>query len=359
MVGQRGSSVTIQSEGPRKRSIVQLENGARIDDLYELQDTIHDGGEQSMLHVAVDRKTRKKVVVKRQLKRRLRSANQDSFRTVTTRMLNMAHENVISIIECYEDKEYFYTVLESCHGGDLFDFVQIIGSEAMQPKELESLVRAVMFEVLQSLFGLHEQGLVHKDVKLENVMLKEPASPRSPKRPGQRLERENSSKPAQLKLVDFDFTDDLSPKATAVVGTDGYIAPEVYLGHCEPKSDVYSAGVIMYTLMTKRFPYSRSLFDDKPGENYIGSPKMQEIYDKMKANPVKWQEPVWTSLPEAKDFCARLLKFDVEERYSAEAALNDNWFADFAGTAYDSAETGDEPVYFSKSAYFCSCLRKR
>ena len=86
---------------------------------------------------------------------------------------------------------------------------------------------------------------------------------------------------------------------------------------------------------------------------------MQEIYDKMKANPVKWQEPVWTSLPEAKDFCARLLKFDVEERYSAEAALNDNWFADFAGTAYDSAETGDEPVYFSKSAYFCSCLRKR
>jgi serine/threonine protein kinase len=177
MVGQRGSSVTIQSEGPRKRSIVQLENGARIDDLYELQDTIHDGGEQSMLHVAVDRKTRKKVVVKRQLKRRLRSANQDSFRTVTTRMLNMAHENVISIIECYEDKEYFYTVLESCHGGDLFDFVQIIGSEAMQPKELESLVRAVMFEVLQSLFGLHEQGLVHKDVKLENVMLKEPASP--------------------------------------------------------------------------------------------------------------------------------------------------------------------------------------
>ena len=44
-----------------RRSLSWTRNGARIDDLYELQDTIHDGGEQSMLHVAVDRKTRKKV----------------------------------------------------------------------------------------------------------------------------------------------------------------------------------------------------------------------------------------------------------------------------------------------------------
>jgi serine/threonine protein kinase len=219
-----------------------------------------------------------------------------------------------------------------------------------------------MYEVLQSLRGLHQHGLVHKDVKLENVMLKEPASPRSPKVPGQRLERKDSGKPAQLKLVDFDFTDDLSPKATAVVGTDGYIAPEVYLGQTEPKSDIYSAGVIMYTLMTKRFPYSRSLFDDKPGENYIGSPKMQEIYDKMAANPVKWQEPIWESLPDAKAFCAHLLEFDVQKRYDADMALKDNWFEDFKASAapYEGGlEASEDTIPLSKSAYFCACFRKR
>ena len=60
-----------------------------------------------------------------------------------------------------------------------------------------------------------------------------------------------------LKLIDFDFTEEWepdSPRSKAVVGTDGYIAPEAYLGNPQPKSDVYSAGVVMYVLIAGRFP---------------------------------------------------------------------------------------------------------
>ena len=93
--------------------------------------------------------------------------------------------------------------------------------------------------------------------------------------------------------------------------------------------DVYSAGVIMYSVMSKCVPYNKSLFDDKPEECYIGSAKMKQIYDKMQSTPIKWQHPIWRSLPEAQAFCARLLEFDVEKRYDAEAALRDKWFAHF------------------------------
>ena len=64
----------------------------------------------------------------------------------------------------------------------------------------------------------------------------EPKSPKSPK------------SPSMLKLIDFDFTEEWepsTPKSKSVVGTDGYIAPELYLGDFSPKTDIFSVGVIM------------------------------------------------------------------------------------------------------------------
>merc|ERR1711964_535166 len=90
--------------------------------------------------------------------------------------------------------------------------------------------------------------------------------------------------PRMLKLIDFDFTEEWepsSPRSKAVVGTDGYIAPESYHGDVCPKSDVFSAGVVIYVLVAGRFPYPDEIFDDGPNENYVGSPKMKEIYKKI------------------------------------------------------------------------------
>merc|ERR1719476_702942 len=88
-----------------------------------------------------------------------------------------------------------------------------------------------------------------------------------------------------VKLIDFDTVQDWepsSPKAREVLGTDGYIAPEAYSGEYSPASDVYCIGVIMYKLLTRRFPSNSEIFDDKPGENWVGSPAMKRIRERLR-----------------------------------------------------------------------------
>merc|ERR1719215_2216840 len=98
--------------------------------------------------------------------------------------------------------------------------------------------------------------------------------------------------PGSVKLIDFDTVEDWSPKspkATRVLGTDQYIAPEAYEGRYSPASDIFAIGVIAYRLLAGTFPFRNSLFDDKPGENWVGSPKMREIRGKLQAVRLDWQ----------------------------------------------------------------------
>jgi serine/threonine protein kinase len=109
------------------------------------------------------------------------------------------------------------------------------------------------------------------------------------------------------------------------VGTDGYIAPEAYLGDVCPKSDVFSTGVVMYLLIAGRYPFDSAIFDDGPNENYVGSPKMAEIYDKLQRYKVRFGRP-FDPYPEAKDLCMRMLEFDPDKRPDAAEALQHPWF---------------------------------
>merc|ERR1719456_1408081 len=200
---------------------------------------------------------------------------------------------------------------------------------------LEREVRQVMGELLLSLDHMHKQGLVHKDVKLENLVFQkkggvEPRSVTKEKATFTHAKGESPKSPTELKLIDFDFTEEWepsSPKSKAVLGTDGYIAPEAYLGDVCPKSDVFSAGVILYLLVVGRFPYDDDIFDDKPGQNVTGNPKMEDIYRKMRryAPKIHWGSRAWNKLPEAKAFCQKLMEFELPNRYDSEQALADPW----------------------------------
>jgi serine/threonine protein kinase len=264
---------------------------------------------------------------------------------MTERLMNMPdHANVVQIYACYEDQNFFYTVMEPCEGGDLFDFYRVLAGET-DSKYREQEVRNVVRDTLIALQYLHEQGLVHKDVKLENVCLKETLADErsSESQKGSRRQswagssavskvEKSPPKPSSpvhrtVKIIDFDFTEEWepnSPKSRSIVGTDGYIAPEAYLGDVCQKGDVYSVGVILFLLIAGKYPYDDSIFDDTPNENYTGSPKMQEIYDKMRAFKVRWGS-AWDSLPLAMEFCKWLMAFDVEKRPTAEQALGHPW----------------------------------
>ena len=130
-----------------------------------------------------------------------------------------------------------------------------------------------------------------------------------------------------MRLIDFDFLEEWepsSPKSKAVLGTDGYIAPEAYLGNACPKSDIFSAGVVMYILIAGRFPFNDAIFDDGPNENYVGSPKMVEINAKLERYKVRFG-PSFDPYPQAKDLCMRMLEFDPNKRPEAAEALRHPW----------------------------------
>merc|ERR1711904_381478 len=94
---------------------------------------------------------------------------------------------------------------------------------------------------------------------------------------------------AKVKLIDFDTLEEhtpKTPKAKDVPGTDQYIAPEAYSGNYSQASDMFAVGVIAYKLIVGKFPFPDDFFDDGPGENYTGSPKMKQIKKRLQDHNV-------------------------------------------------------------------------
>jgi serine/threonine protein kinase len=309
-----------------------------FEDHYKVLGLVHDGGEQCRIKRVQCKEDKKEYVIKIQLKKKIRSRDDELFRRITTRIMNMTEiDNIVQIHRCFEDADYYYTLMESCDGGNLCNFLKLYLCDEMDDETYENEVREVMREVLLSLQHLHKMGIVHKDVKLDNFVFKNRGAltPRTAAQPKSRAvaTEEVASvgrQPSGLKLIDFDFTNvfDLSRRCKDVVGTDGYIAPEAYRGVVGPKGDVFSAGVMMYTLIARRFPYHGDMFDDGPNENWVGHPKMKEIHEKLRDCKVRFGRS-WKYLDLAKDFCMALLEFDSEKRLSTEEALNHPWIAKF------------------------------
>merc|ERR550539_568544 len=151
----------------------------------------------------------------------------------------------------------------------------------------------------------------------------------SPKKKTPTAEGADSISPAAAKLIDFDTVQDWgpnSPKSRDVLGTDGYIAPEAYAGNYSPASDMYCVGVIMYKLLTGKFPTRTDIFDDRPGENWVGSPAMKRIGDRLKTEEIDFRCRPFDKSPLAADLCSALLSFNPDQRPSAGEALRHPWF---------------------------------
>merc|ERR1719245_2288913 len=146
------------------------------------------------------------------------------------------------------------------------------------------------------------------------------------------------------KLIDFDTVQNwepISPASKDVLGTDGYIAPEAYAGNYSPASDIYCVGVIMYKLLTGKFPSRHDIFDDKPGENFVGSPAMRRIQERLRKEKIDFKRPPLDTCIHATDLVKMILAFDPNDRPSAADALHHEWFSmSWDGTT----STGNCPV---------------
>jgi len=212
-----------------------------------------------------------------------------------------------NILQVYEDKLAYYVSMERVTGQDLYEV--LTGKEMLSEDDIKEVLR----QLLSGLRDLHKT-CIHRDIKLENVML-------SRVRRGDIL----------IKIIDFDTiqTPDrgsgIPPgRKVTIVGTDQYIAPEAYEGTYSQASDVFAVGVIAYILCSRKFPFQHKVFDDKPGENYVGSPKMHEIADKLRQADLNWEKD-FKENGLAADFCKQLMSLEPDDRPSADEALEHPW----------------------------------
>ncbi|MBC6461270.1 Stk1 family PASTA domain-containing Ser/Thr kinase [Actinomadura sp. HBU206391] len=145
----------------------------------------------------------------------------------------LSHPNVVAVFDQGTDKQHVFLAMEYVPGRTLRDLLTERGR--LGPRQ----ALEIMQPVLAALGAAHRAGLVHRDVKPENVLLT-----------GDGL----------VKVADFGLARAESAskqtKTGMIIGTVGYLAPEQVLsGHADVRSDVYAAGVMLFELITGRQPH--------------------------------------------------------------------------------------------------------
>lgn len=254
------------------------------------------------------------------------------WRATTELLLNLKHcDGMAGIIDFLEDQKTYYVVMERALGCDLYETISNLPEKRLPSSEAREVIR----ELLTAVAELHCHGLIHKDLKLENVMLNRNGN--------QKLGNEPSRAEGKVKLIDFDTVELWSghgQTARHVLGTDQYIAPEAYEGLYSPQSDIFAVGVIAYKIMTGTFPFNGRLFDDKPGENWVGSPKMSEIKGRLYDARINFRHPAFEAEPGSSSLISRMLAVCGSDRPTAKEALSDPWLSgDYSPTRPSSVSS--------------------
>jgi len=215
------------------------------------------------------------------------------FKTEVDLLKEVDHPNIAKFFECYQDQQNFYMVLELCEGPDLVKVVE-------EHKGLsEPLVKRFFFQALLAVNYLHQVGIVHRDIKLDNFLLTSKDVDKS-----------------SIRLIDFGFAKKFREgQLTSQVGTPWYVAPEI-LDKGKPYTqacDNWSLGVMLYIM----------LFAEAPFKGRSNSEIFQQVREKI----IDYTDPRHSSLSaDLVVLLTRLLIKDPTQRITLGDALQSPWF---------------------------------
>ena len=214
---------------------------------------------------------------------------------------SLSHPNIVKIFEFFDTALNYYIVTEYCKKGELFEYINNQYSEYQ--------LAVLFYQVFSGLCYLHEKKILHRDLKLENLMISE-------------IEKDINSGEEYfwIKIIDFGTAKIFERKKNEkeIIGSSYYIAPEVLKKNYNEKCDNWSVGVILYMTLTGVPP-----FDGETDEDIISRIKIGK-YNK---NNKRFLE----KSPEVKDLVNSLLERDTEKRLSAKEALSHPWFKKYGG----------------------------
>jgi calcium-dependent protein kinase len=272
-------------------TILGSEQTGNLQDRYELGDEL-GLGQFGKIRYCTDKVTGEVLACKSIAKDRL--VTSEDVRSVKLEIEIMTslsgHPNVVALKAVFEEEEYVHLVMELCAGGELFDQLQKQGrySEPDAARLFKHLMEVVKY--------CHDNGVVHRDLKPENILLatKSPSSP--------------------IKLADFGLATYFTPgqKLNGTVGSPFYIAPEVLSGGYNQAADVWSAGVILYILLSGIPPF-------------WGKTK-SKIFDAVREAKLQFPKDPWSSISSsAKDLISRMLCTDPKKRLTSVEVLEHSW----------------------------------
>ncbi|KAL8588764.1 MAP/microtubule affinity-regulating kinase 3 [Nucella lapillus] len=179
-------------------------------------------------HVPTGKEVAIKIIDKTQLNP---SSLQKLFREVRI-MKMLDHPNIVKIFEVIETEKTLYLVMEYASGGEVFDY--LVAHGRMREKE----ARAKFRQIVSAVQYCHQKHIVHRDLKAENLLL---------------------DGDMNIKIADYGFSNEFVPgnKLDTFCGSPPYAAPELFQGkkYDGPEVDVWSLGVILYTLVSGSLPF--------------------------------------------------------------------------------------------------------
>ena len=198
----------------------------------------------------------------------------------------LRHPGVVILTDLYKDENNYYVFYEFCPNGDLFSYMR-------ERKRIpESEARAFLYQIMDSISYIHNLGIIHKDIKPENVLI---------------------DQHGYLKISDFGLSAFMKKgeMCTVACGSLMYVSPECVTGKPYDgfKADIWSVGAILFAMVTGKFPYPKK-------EN-------KQLFKYVKAG--EYKIPSFVS-PQCSNLIQQLMDVNPMTRISLEDAKRHTWF---------------------------------
>ncbi|KAK6755403.1 hypothetical protein RB195_014022 [Necator americanus] len=212
------------------------------------------------------------------------SSLQKLFREVKI-MKQLDHPNIVKLYQVMENEQTLYLVLEYASGGEVFDY--LVAHGRMKEKE----ARVKFRQIVSAVQYLHSKNIIHRDLKAENLLL---------------------DADMNIKIADFGFSNQftLGNKLDTFCGSPPYAAPELFQGkkYDGPEVDVWSLGVILYTLVSGSLPFD--------GQN------LKELRERVLRG--KYRIPFYMST-DCENLLKKFLVLNPARRGTLETIMKDRW----------------------------------
>ncbi len=262
--------------------------GKMLDERYEILEIIGEGG-MAVVYRALDRRLNRYVAVKIM---RDDMASDEEFRrrfcTESHAVAMLSHPNIVAVYDVSHNDNVEYIVMELVDGITLKQYMERKGVVAW--KEVVHFTK----QISKALAHAHERGIIHRDIKPQNIML---------------------LRDGTIKVGDFGIAaleNEVYENNGEAIGSIHYIAPEQARGECpDARSDIYSLGVVMYEMLTGELPFNG---------NTLGEIAVQH----MNAKPVPPRDKNPAVPTELERITLKAMNADLNVRYqSANALLGD------------------------------------